>query len=188
MSADALATFGEIASNIAGISEKIRGINEATQEQEVGVKQTSIAMTKMDEYSQRNNIVAIQVSAAARGIQSESNRLFRIMQASRVLVLGSEALRESTSRSSDIIDALIGDSDGTAASEAQLCRVEQPRSTTTTNHSSAPRSGLLERLKSKRGQGKVDSGANVSEREPESHDIADESTQVSADDDSFRAA
>ena len=108
VSADALATFGEIAKTIEGISEQIRNINEATQEQDIGVKQTSTAMVQLDEYAQRNNIVAQQVSNSAHEIEKEADRLFRIMQASRVLILGSNTLKKNK-KSRDLVDSLIAE-------------------------------------------------------------------------------
>ncbi len=108
VSADALATFGEIAKTIEGISEQIRNINEATQEQDIGVKQTSTAMVQLDEYAQRNNIVAQQVSNSAHEIEREADRLFRIMQASRVLILGSNTLKKNK-KSRDLVDSLISE-------------------------------------------------------------------------------
>ena len=65
-------------------------------------------MVQLDEYAQRNNIVAQQVSNSAHEIEKEADRLFRIMQASRVLILGSNTLKKNK-KSRDLVDSLIAE-------------------------------------------------------------------------------
>jgi methyl-accepting chemotaxis protein len=94
---EALTIFSEIAKKVEGISIQVRSIVEATQEQDVGVKQTSLAMMRMDELSQRNNEIAQLVSHSASELENQAVRLHRIMLATRNLVVGSsDKLPESS--------------------------------------------------------------------------------------------
>jgi hypothetical protein len=174
------------------------------------VKQTGIAMAQMDTLSQRNNVVAQQVSGSAEDLETQAQRLYRIMQASRVLVLGAgRALRTSgVEGSGDVIDDLVGNttppqrSSGKPASVHEHSEAPSPRRKST----SPDTSGLLSRLKARKSDAVTDSrnsgssgapfGTSASPHtSPSSHANASSASEnslssvdVSADDDSFRAA
>ena len=214
VSADALATFGEIAKTIEGISEQIRNINEATQEQDIGVKQTSTAMVQLDEYAQRNNVVAQQVSNSAHEIEREADRLFRIMQASRVLILGSNTLNRSK-RTRDLVDSLISDDQNdepgfsqNSNSEAKKQNFNSTQNGSNNEHSyqnshinsnqnsqyvsseksnnDTRESSLLDRLSAKLKQKEPEQGKDSKQISPPVE--GNSNAQISADDDTFRAA
>lgn len=88
VSSQALARFNEIATDIHGISEKIKNISNATKEQEAGIGQTSRAMDQMDLTTQRNNSAAVQASNYAKEIESQGEVLRDIMSESQLLILG----------------------------------------------------------------------------------------------------
>lgn len=189
VSAEALATFGDIAKTIERISEQIRGINDATAEQEIGVKQTGIAMAQMDSLSQRNNVVAQQVSGSAEDLETQAERLYRIMQATRVLVLGVKtALRTSGSEGShDVIDDLLGGAAPTATKQAnaKASQLQAQETATTRRKPATPdTSNLLNRLKAR----KTETRSDAKTLEPAASDGGLSQVDVSADDESFRAS
>jgi len=196
VSADALATFGEIAKTIDGIAEQIRGINEATLEQEIGVKQTSKAMVQMDEHSQRNNVMSQQVAASASEIEREADRLFRVMQACQVLVFGSKVLR-SKDASRDLVDSLIGtDEDDNARSNGRSSSASSTKETTRGQAAKSPRAAknagvstesLVAKLQAKAGP-KERADAKDDNRASGGVEPSDANEVTNADDDSFRAA
>jgi methyl-accepting chemotaxis protein len=196
VSADALATFAEIAKTIEGISEQIRSINQATQEQDIGVKQTSTAMIQMDAYAQKNNIAAQQVSMLASETQQESERLFRIMQASRILVQGSAAF-QNIEIPRDVVDSLIDNDIPTfksgrvpkIAPEArndsthfQLTANRSKTAAPSTPSASPENSQIVDILAAKQKRKEAD---NLKSVPPQRDESADE---ISADDETFRAS
>ena len=91
VSREALETFSDIAKDVYNISSQIQSINDATREQESGVKQTTIAMNQMDGSSQDNNQVALQASQLANQLTVEASKLIQITKAMKVLVVGSKS-------------------------------------------------------------------------------------------------
>jgi methyl-accepting chemotaxis protein len=195
VSSEALATFSDIARTISSIGEQIRGITDATTEQEIGVKQTGIAMGQMDSLSQRNSIVAQHVSTSAGDLEEQSLKLQRIMQATRILVLGSRAQKRAA-RKLDVIDDIIGDSD----SKSIDSRGDSRRDGKNKTQEKAPNPkvtgrdpALLERLKSRMSgssQAAAESASTpVAKRPLDAKPSAEDALDgVSADDDTFRAA
>ena len=183
VSAEALSTFGEISKSIEGISSQIRSINEATREQDIGVKQTTTAMVQMDEYAQKNNVVSQQVASLALETQKEAEHLFRIMQASRILVEGSAAFNKAP-ETRDIVDSLIDDRSLAVNSPQSPHSVHSTASNSnpvekSSQHSSS--SSLVDRIVSKAKE-------RNSEHKNTPDDINHQSAEISADDDTFHAA
>lgn len=102
VSTEALTTFNEIAKDVYGISSQIQSINDATREQEAGIKQTSIAMTQMDRTSQSNNVIASQASKFAEELTVDAKMLGEINAAMKLLIFGTgKAAREAHSGAAD---------------------------------------------------------------------------------------
>jgi methyl-accepting chemotaxis protein len=62
----------EIVQAIAKVAETIGDISSASQEQSAGVEEISIAISHMDEMTQKNSTLAEESAAAARGLQNET--------------------------------------------------------------------------------------------------------------------
>lgn len=105
VSQEALQAFSEIATGITAINERLAGVTQATHEQELGIQQISIAMTQMDQSTQRNSSLAAQANELADDLGKQSAMSFRIVKALRTIVVGSTALK--TKRSDDIVDQLM---------------------------------------------------------------------------------
>lgn len=88
ISDNALRAFNEIATAIESVTVQIKGITDATQQQEAGLQQTSTAMGQMDIASQRNIVAARNASQAATQLESQAHNLKGIMQHVQGLVLG----------------------------------------------------------------------------------------------------
>jgi methyl-accepting chemotaxis protein len=80
VSKEALAIFNEIARETNNISRQVESINDATREQQLGVQQTSTAMTQMDHAAQRNNQLAAETLESAGDLSSQSKILTEIMR------------------------------------------------------------------------------------------------------------
>ena len=145
-------------------------------------------MAQMDTLSQRNNVVAQQVSGSAEDLETQAQRLYRIMQASRVLVLGAgRALRTSgVEGSGDVIDDLVGYAKPQMRPQGStLSDHEHPEAASHRRKATSPdTSGLLSRLKARKSDASPSSHAPV----PSASENTLSSVDVSADDDSFRAA
>jgi methyl-accepting chemotaxis protein len=62
----------EIVGAIAKVAETIEDISAASREQSSGVEEISIAVSHMDEMTQKNSTMAEESAAAARGLQNET--------------------------------------------------------------------------------------------------------------------
>ena len=105
VSQEAVQAFSEIASGIIAINERLAGVTQATHEQEIGIQQISIAMTQMDQSTQRNSSLAAQANELAVDLGKQSELSFRIVKALRTIVVGSRALK--VKKSNDIVDQLM---------------------------------------------------------------------------------
>lgn len=108
VSNEAIAAFSDIAAGIQAINERLRSVDQATREQELGIKQISSAMDQMDQTTQRNSSVSAETSAFAKTLGSQSERTYRVMRAIRALVLGRDEMRKVRPKDLDIVDRLIG--------------------------------------------------------------------------------
>lgn len=80
VSGQALQTFNEIAKNIEEINGQVRAISDATQQQEIGVQQTTAAMKEMDSSSRTTTASAAQVQTTAEHLRSQSEELARVLK------------------------------------------------------------------------------------------------------------
>lgn len=62
----------EIVQAIAKVADTIEDISSASREQSSGVEEISVAVSHMDEMTQKNSTMAEQSAAAARGLQNET--------------------------------------------------------------------------------------------------------------------
>jgi len=81
VSGQALQTFNEIAKNIEEINGQVRAISDATQQQEIGVQQTTAAMKEMDASSRTTTASAAQVQNTAEQLRSQSQDLAKVLKA-----------------------------------------------------------------------------------------------------------
>lgn len=88
VSEEALQSFSEIAHDVEVSTTQVQAIADAAREQELGVKQTSIAMGQMDAAAQSNNTAVNQVSRLASDLQQQSENLEKVMAMVEQLVLG----------------------------------------------------------------------------------------------------
>lgn len=91
VSREALAIFNEIARETSNISRQVESINDATREQQLGVQQTSTAMTQMDHAAQRNNQLAGETLESAGDLSSQSKTLTEIMRELMAVVYAQKA-------------------------------------------------------------------------------------------------
>lgn len=90
VSRQAMATFASIAKEIYNISSQIQGINDATREQELGVRQTSIAMEEMDRATQRNSDNAGKAARAVEDMSYEIVELKKVEEELKAMVYGGQ--------------------------------------------------------------------------------------------------
>ncbi|MEC9283389.1 MAG: methyl-accepting chemotaxis protein [Bdellovibrionota bacterium] len=88
VSGQAMETFNEIAEEIELITSKVKSIQDATREQEEGVKQVSITMRQIDETTQANSNLATSASNHAVGVKQEAEELEKIMKDMTGVVMG----------------------------------------------------------------------------------------------------
>ena len=88
VSGQAMETFNEIAEEIELITSKVKSIQDATREQEEGVKQVSITMKQIDETTQANSNLATSASNHAVGVKQEAEQLEKIMKDMTGVVMG----------------------------------------------------------------------------------------------------
>jgi methyl-accepting chemotaxis protein len=96
VSSQALTTFNQITSSIDAISKQVHSITDATREQEVGIKQTTVAMQQLDTASRTNDLVAQQAARVARDMHGESVSLKGLMESTIALVRGENHRLDST--------------------------------------------------------------------------------------------
>jgi methyl-accepting chemotaxis protein len=93
VASDAKAIFNQIAQEIASVSHQVQSIADASKEQEIGSRQISQAMSKMEEIMHRNNIAAQHASRMAAELRGHSETLTQTTIAAQSLVLGESTLR-----------------------------------------------------------------------------------------------
>lgn len=88
VSQNAMQAFNEISKNIEEINAQVRSINEATQQQEIGIQQTNQAMKQMDVISQNNTLASTEALQIAQNLRTQSSELRGVMTALFELVGG----------------------------------------------------------------------------------------------------
>lgn len=88
VSQSAMQAFNEISLNIEEINAQVRSINEATQQQEIGIQQTNLAMKQMDIISQNNTVASTEALQVAQNLETQSAQLRGVMTALFELVGG----------------------------------------------------------------------------------------------------
>ena len=88
----ALKNFKEIASDIAMISQQIANISAAAREQELGVAQTSQAMTELSKTTELNNQIAHRSADTSRILRTEISSLNSIYQAIEGSITGQSSV------------------------------------------------------------------------------------------------
>lgn len=88
ISEEALDSFHEIAENVKLISGKVADINQAASEQELGVKQTSVAITQMDVSARKNQEISAQSASLAKNIETQARKLTQIGELLRFYTIG----------------------------------------------------------------------------------------------------
>lgn len=84
----AIKTFNEIAGDIQNISVQSQVISDATREQEDGIKQTSLAMSMIDQATHQSATVASDAQQASISLGDQSNRIVEISTEIRNLIIG----------------------------------------------------------------------------------------------------
>ena len=69
----------EILTMVAKINELVSGISGASREQSLGVHEILSAMDQLDEVTQQNAAMVEEMTAAGRGLRSDSNALSEVM-------------------------------------------------------------------------------------------------------------
>lgn len=98
----ALQAFQEVATNIDEINGQVRSINEATQQQEIGIQQTNIAMKQVDVTSQANTNSSSEALEQANELKSKSELLASANQRLSFLVRGGEYINTDKKMSSTL--------------------------------------------------------------------------------------
>lgn len=95
VSQSAMQAFNEISLNIEEINAQVRSINEATQQQEIGIQQTNLAMKQMDIISQNNTVASTEALQVAQNLKTQSAQLRGVMTALFELVGGTRVSEDS---------------------------------------------------------------------------------------------
>jgi methyl-accepting chemotaxis protein len=120
----------EIVGAIAKVAETIEDISAASREQSSGVEEISIAVSHMDEMTQKNSTMAEESAAAARGLQNETAWLVDLVAFFKVDEHDAKAVRAAR--------GAVGAPQRALASPAARSATAT-RSATTTPKSAAPR-------------------------------------------------
>jgi methyl-accepting chemotaxis protein len=163
VSQEAVHAFSEIASGIIAINERLKGVTQATHEQEIGIQQISVAMTQMDQSTQRNSSLAAEANNLATDIGEQSEMNSRIVKALRTIVMGHRA--SLPAKATNLIDKLIDESES-----------NESRGLASTKAESAMKGNLVSLMG--RFESKIKASDQPAEAKPED--------QVDAEDDSFK--
>ncbi|APJ03159.1 methyl-accepting chemotaxis protein [Silvanigrella aquatica] len=106
VSSDAAKEFVTISNEIESINERLKGITQATKEQQIGVNQVVKAMSKMDEATKQNNSLALETNELSKELKQEGLILEKIMKAVQVLILGNISLNNRQEKEMQLIEKL----------------------------------------------------------------------------------
>ena len=90
VSQQAVEAFNSIAKGISEISSKLIQINDAAKEQELGVRQTSTALTQMNEATAANSAAARENAGLGINLKTQVERLVSVGRAMNYVVIGVE--------------------------------------------------------------------------------------------------
>jgi methyl-accepting chemotaxis protein len=127
---EAIKTFDKISKSMTVISERVGQINEATREQETGVKQTSMAMNQMNETTARNSSIARENASLSENLKHQSLKLTKIGSAMNFVVLGYQGEKKVKPKKISPIDALLGN-DSEDEPSVSATRTSSKRSSST---------------------------------------------------------
>ncbi|WP_130610542.1 methyl-accepting chemotaxis protein [Fluviispira sanaruensis] len=82
--------FHEISHEINELQSRTENIKEATKEQKIGISQVASAMSHIDKSTEKNNSETQKAAQASEQVHHQSDELFQIMTAIRVLVHGAK--------------------------------------------------------------------------------------------------
>lgn len=88
VSQQAVSAFTGIAKGVSEISGKLSQINDASKEQELGIRQTSTALTQMNEATAANSAVARENAALGLSLRTQVDRLLNVGRAMAYVVNG----------------------------------------------------------------------------------------------------
>ena len=89
VSNEAAREFVTISQEIESINERLKGITQATKEQQIGVGLVVKAMSKMDQATKQNISSATETNELSKELKQEGIILEKIMKAIQVLIFGS---------------------------------------------------------------------------------------------------
>ncbi|HEV6965390.1 methyl-accepting chemotaxis protein [Roseateles sp.] len=75
------ATMQQVVTSIAGVSRVVAEITSSSHEQSAGIEQVNIAISQMDDTTQRNAALVEQSAAAARQLQQQARQLNEVVSA-----------------------------------------------------------------------------------------------------------
>jgi hypothetical protein len=99
VSNDSLTIFNKLNTAISEVDRQIEGIAQATKEQNLGIKQSSIALTEMDNVAQRTRDLAQEASAYSMQLSEENGKLKNILGAFSTLLNGTTEIGHDTNAS-----------------------------------------------------------------------------------------
>ncbi|WP_186647334.1 methyl-accepting chemotaxis protein [Fluviispira vulneris] len=82
--------FHEISHEINELQSRTENIKEATKEQKIGISQVATAMSQIDKSTEKNTFETQKAVHASEQVHQQSDELFQIMTAIRVLVYGAK--------------------------------------------------------------------------------------------------
>ncbi|WP_186647526.1 methyl-accepting chemotaxis protein [Fluviispira vulneris] len=106
VSLEAAKEFVTISQEIQSINERLKGITQATKEQQIGVQQVVKAMSKMDQATKQNNTSAYEAKQLAKELKNEGMIVEKIMKAIQVLILGNIKFTSKKAKETQLIDNL----------------------------------------------------------------------------------
>ncbi len=88
VSNESLAIFNKLSTVISEVDKQIEGISQATKEQNLGIKQSSIALTEMDNVAQKTRDIAQDASSCSVQLREENQKLKSLLDSFNLLLNG----------------------------------------------------------------------------------------------------
>ncbi|VXB18894.1 methyl-accepting chemotaxis protein [Massilia sp. 9I] len=92
-------TMDDIVDSVRHVSEIMREISSATQEQTSGIEQINMAVAQMDQVTQQNAALVEEAAAASESMQEEAARLAKVVSVFRLAGAGADAGATAPARS-----------------------------------------------------------------------------------------
>lgn len=106
VSSEAAKEFVTISQEIESINERLKGITQATKEQQIGVGQVVKAMSKMDHATKQNICSATEANELSKELKHEGIILEKVMKAIQVLILGNIKVNSAKEKEMQLIEQL----------------------------------------------------------------------------------